>query len=198
MSEEWAPRTKLGRMVQEGEITSIDEIFKLGIPIKEPEIVDTLLPDLKEDLISVDMVQRQTDAGELTSFRVCIVVGNMDGYVGIGIGKGRNFREAIRAALREAKLSIIPVLRGCGAWGCMCNLPHSLRFKAYGKAGSVRVYLLPAPRGSGLVIGESGKKVLMMAGVEDIKSFTKGSKSTRINFAYAVYNALKSQHAFQF
>ena len=61
MASEWQPRTLLGKMVLEGKIKSIDEIFAKNIPIKEVEIIDTLLPDLKSEVISVGFVQRQTD-----------------------------------------------------------------------------------------------------------------------------------------
>jgi len=45
MSDEWIPKTRLGKMVKNGEITSMSQALKSGFPIKEVEIVDTLLPD---------------------------------------------------------------------------------------------------------------------------------------------------------
>ena len=65
----WVPRTKLGKMVQEGKMTSLDEIFQLGLKLREPEIVKTLVPDLKSEVVSVGIVQKQTDAGELDPVR---------------------------------------------------------------------------------------------------------------------------------
>ena len=55
-------------MVSEGKITSLDEIFQMGLKLREPEIVKTLVPDLKSEVVSVGIVQKQTDAGELTRF----------------------------------------------------------------------------------------------------------------------------------
>ncbi|MEM4575832.1 MAG: hypothetical protein QW701_00030 [Candidatus Nezhaarchaeales archaeon] len=57
----WSPTTYVGRLVKEGKITSIDEIFANNLVIKEPEIVDALLPNLKHEVIDVKIVQRQTD-----------------------------------------------------------------------------------------------------------------------------------------
>ena len=122
--EEWIPRTSLGRMVKEGQITSIDDVFRLNLPIKEPEIVDLLLPGLKHEIVAVNLVQKQTDAGEITKFKVAVAIGNEDGYVGIGTGKAKQMRFAIDKALVVAKLHIIPVKRGCGSWECSCNRPH--------------------------------------------------------------------------
>ena len=37
--DEWEPKTKMGRLVKDGTITDIDEIFEKGLPIMELEIV---------------------------------------------------------------------------------------------------------------------------------------------------------------
>ena len=79
--EEWEPRTNLGRLVKEGVITSIDEIFEEGHPIMELEIIDALLPDLEEEVIDVNLVQRMHKSGRKVNFRVIVAVGNKDGYV---------------------------------------------------------------------------------------------------------------------
>ncbi|MEM0241200.1 MAG: hypothetical protein QXZ45_05490 [Candidatus Nezhaarchaeales archaeon] len=57
----WVPTTYVGRLVKEGKITSIDEIFANNLVIKEPEIVDALLPDLRHEVVDVGIVQKQTD-----------------------------------------------------------------------------------------------------------------------------------------
>jgi len=194
--EEWVPRTRVGRMVKEGKITSIDEIFAMNLPILEPEIVDYLLPDLKHEIIDVGIVQKQTDAGELSRFRVVVVVGNENGYVGIGKGKAKQLRFAIEKAITNAKLMIAPVRRGCGSWECMCGTPHSVPFTVSGKSGSVRITLYPAPKGTGLVTGDVAKVVLRMAGIKDVWSKTLGETRTTYNFARATYNALVNTYRF--
>jgi len=189
--EEWEPKTSLGQRVKEGEITSLDEIFEEGLPIMELEIIDALLPELQEEVIDVNLVQRMHKSGRKVNFRVIVAVGNMDGYVGLGQGKAREVGPAIRKAVDDAKFNIIKVRRGCGDWGCACGKEHTIPFKVTGKNGSVRVTLLPAPGGVGLSIGDVGKTILRLAGIEDIWSRTKGQTQTTINFAKATFDALK-------
>ncbi len=194
--EEWVPRTKVGRMVKEGRITSIKELFELNLPILEPEIVDLLLPNLQHEVIDISIVQKQTDAGELSRFKAVVVMGNGEGYVGIGTGKAKQLRFAIQKAIVNAKLNIVPVRRGCGSWECMCGEPHSVPFTVKGKSGSVEVILYPAPKGTGLVAGDTAKVVLRMAGIKDVWTKTLGETRTTYNFARATYNALKNTYRF--
>lgn len=194
--EEWIPKTRLGRMVKEGKIVSIKEIFDNNMVIQEPEIVDYLLPDLKYEVVDVSIVQKQTDAGELTRFRALVVAGNLNGYVGLGFGKAKQLRQAIEKALIDAKLNIVPVRRGCGSWECSCREPHSIPFIVSGKSGSVVIKLIPSPKGTGLVAGELAKVVLRYAGISDVWTWSKGETRTSLNFAFATYEALKNTYKF--
>jgi small subunit ribosomal protein S5 len=190
----WIPRTKVGKMVLSGEITSLDEVFMQGLKIKEPEIVDALLPNLQQEVLGIGFVQKQTDAGEQSRFKAIVAVGNQEGYVGVGSGKAKQVRIAIEKATLQAKLNILPVRRGCGSWECACNLPHSLPFKARGKCGSVTIEIIPGPRGLGLVAGEVQKKILRLAGIKDCWTRSFGSTDTISSTAFAVYNALKNTY----
>jgi small subunit ribosomal protein S5 len=189
--EEWEPVTKVGRQVKAGEITSIEDLFQLALPIKEPEIIDVLLPDLQEEVIDINLVQKQTDAGEKSRFKATVIVGNEKGFVGIGESKAPEIGPAIRKAILRAKLSIISVRRGCGSWECGCHDPHSIPFRVTGKTGSVRLTLLPAPKGVGLVTADTIKVVLRLAGIHDVWSRTRGHTRTTLNFAHSVFRALK-------
>ena len=189
--EEWEPKTNLGRMVKEGTITDIDEILEKGLPIMELEIVNNLLPDLEEEVMDVNLVQRMHKSGRKVNFRVIVAVGNKKGYVGLGQGKAKEVGPAIRKAVDNAKFNIVKVRRGCGDWGCVCGREHTVPFKVSGKSGSVRVTLIPAPGGVGLAIGNVGKTILGLAGIYDVWSQTMGQTQTTINFANAVFDALK-------
>lgn len=191
VQEEWIPLTGLGRMVAAGEITSIDEVLASGRPIKEPQIVDFLLPDLEDEVLDINMVQRMTDSGRRVKFRTVVVVGNRNGYVGFGQGKDVQVGNAIQKAIVNAKLNLIKVSRGCGSWECGCDTGHSIPIEVTGKAGSVRVTLKPAPQGIGLVTGETPKKVLTLAGIKDVWAFNRGQTRTTINYAKATFEALK-------
>ncbi len=191
IEEEWEPRTKLGRMVKNGEITDIKEVFRLGLPIMEAKIVDILLPDLREEVLDVTIVQRMHKSGRRTKFRALVAVGNENGYVGLGKGVAKEVGPAIRKAISEAKLNIIEIRRGCGSWECGCGLPHSIPFKVNGRCGSVRITLMPAPRGVGLAAAKIPRKILTLAGIKDVWSYSSGQTTTTVNFARAVYEALR-------
>lgn len=192
--EAWQPRTKVGMMVKEGVITTINELFARSLPINDPEIVDILVPNLQEKVLHVGRVQRQTDAGRKTLFVSTAGVGNEDGIVGVGEGKAQGVGTSIRSAISNAKLNITPVKRGCGSWECTCGSNHSLPFKVRGKTASVTVNLMPAPKGLGLVIGDTAKAVLRLTGIQDVWSRTFGDTRTTTNFAKATFNALKATY----
>jgi small subunit ribosomal protein S5 len=189
--QEWVPRTRLGKLVAEEKIRTIDEAIASGLPLKEPEIVDVLLPNLEDEVLEITLVQRMTDSGRRTNFRVTAIVGNRDGYVGIGVGKASQVAPSIQKAIVSAKLNIFKVNRGCGSWECGCGGTHSIPFKVMGSSGSVRVTLIPGPKGLGIVAGDVARKVLEFAGVSDVWTFTRGNTRTTINFARATFNALK-------
>tara|TARA_Y100000294_G_C8429816_1_gene286338 strand:+ start:70 stop:702 length:633 start_codon:yes stop_codon:yes gene_type:complete len=190
----WNPKTKLGLLVSSGKVTSMNEIFENGWKIKEAEIVQTLLPEIKSEVVDAGIVQKQTDAGEMTRFVSIVAVGDGNGWFGIGRGKAPQMRTAIEKGTKNALLNLIPIKIGCGSWECKCGRAHSTPFKVRGKGGSVRVELIPGPRGLGLVAGETIKNLLTLAGIEDAWTRTFGSTSTSSSVAYAVYDALKKVH----
>jgi len=192
--ESWVPRTQLGKMIQEGKISSIEEVFVEGQKIREPEIVDVLLPDLQEEVININLVQKQTDAGEKSRFKAIVAVGNRDGYAGLGSGKAKQVRTAIEKASMDARLNVVQVRRGCGSWECGCGKPHSLPFQVRGKCGGVEILLVPAPRGLGIVASEEAKVILGLAGVKDVWTRSFGSTRTVPSFAFAVFDALKKTY----
>ena len=193
--EEWVPKTRLGKMIQEGRISSIEEIFMEGLRIREPQIVDTLLPGIQEEVININLVQKQTDAGRRSRFKAIVAVGNREGYIGLGSGKARQVRAAIEKAAVDARLNIVPVRRGCGSWECGCGRQHSVQFQVEGKCGGVQVVILPGPRGLGLVAGEVARVILGLVGIKDCWTRSYGSTRTVPSFAYAVFDALKRTYS---
>ena len=189
--EEWVPITGLGKKVMAGDFASFDEILVSGFSIKEAGIVDAMLPDLVDEVLCIDMMQRMTDSGRRIKFRAVVVIGNKDGYIGFGQGRDVQVGTAIKKAITAAKLSIVKVKRGCGSWECGCGQKHSVPWQVSGKAGSVTVTLKPAPKGIGLVTGDVGKKVLTLAGIHDVWVTTSGQTRTTLNFAKATFNALR-------
>jgi len=132
-----------------------------------------------------------TDSGRRIKFAITTVVGNGDGYVGLGHVKGKEVGQAIRRSIDDAKLNLIEIKRGCGSWQCGCMKPHTLPYKVLGKCGSVEITFIPAPRGVGLAVGNVAKHVLRLAGVKDAWSLTDGKTRTTVNMARAAFNALQ-------
>jgi small subunit ribosomal protein S5 len=188
---QWKPKTKLGRIVLAGEITTLADAIKTGLPIREPEIVDILLPETEDEVLDVNMVQRMTDSGRRVNFVITCIVGNKDGFAGLGRARGREVGPAIRRAIDNAKLNMIEIKRGCGSWECGCGRAHSLPFLVMGRSGSVVVTLKPAPQGVGLSVGDVAKSVLRLGGITDAWGFTKGHTKTTVNYALATFEALR-------
>lgn len=204
--EKWVPKTELGKAVKNGKIKDIEEIFEKNLKILEPEIVDKLLPDMEIELINIGQAkgkfgggkrrpwkqtQKKTAEGNIPTFACIVVTGNKNGYVGLGYGKAKETVPAKEKAIRMAKLNIMKVKRGCGSFDCTCNEPHSIPFKVEGKVGSTIIKLMPAPKGTGLVVDDECKKILKLAGIKDIYSKTFGQTRTKINLAKACILALK-------
>jgi len=204
--DNWVPRTKIGKMVKSGEIKSIDEIIDQGQKIREQEIVDALVPNLETDLILVGQskgkfgggkrrafkqTQKKTSDGSKIKFTCVAIIGNKDGYIGLGVGSSGETVPAKNKALRDAKFNIIRIKRGCGSWECACGTPHSIPFKIEGKVGSVEIVIKPAPKGLGLCISSECKKMLELAGIKDVWSKSYGQTHTRLNLVKACFNALK-------
>jgi len=187
----WQPRTEMGRMVKEGKITSISEILRKGQRPREPEIVDVLVPNLKEDVLGIASVQRMHKSGRRAKFRIVAVVGNRDGIVGVAHASVREIGPAIRKAVIKAKLNVIEVARGCGSWECGCGRPHSIPFEVSGQSSSVQVNIKPAPRGLGIAAAKVPKIILDLAGVKDVWMQSRGQTETTLNFALATFDALK-------
>ena len=78
---DWVPKTRLGQMVLNGDITTMSDALATKLPLREPEIVDILLPDLKDEVIDLNMVQRMTDSGTplLTTLNPLLVHDSVSG-----------------------------------------------------------------------------------------------------------------------
>jgi len=192
--ESWTPVTKVGRLVKSGKIKKIEELYLFSIPIKEYQIIDHFLPDLKDEVMRLSPVQKQTSAGQRTRFKAYVVVGDCNGHVGVGSKCAKEVATAIRSAIEIAKLAVIPVRRGY--WGNNIGLPHTIPMKLTGRCGSVRLRLVPAPRGAGIVAAPVSKKILQFAGIEDVYTSSQGMTKTGGNFAMATFDAVSRSYGY--
>ncbi|HLP79538.1 MAG TPA: 30S ribosomal protein S5 [Acidobacteriota bacterium] len=204
--EAWQPKTELGRRVKAGEFKDADLLFNNGYKIMEAQIADMILPNLESDLLMIGQskgkfgggqrrafkqTQKKTKEGNKPSFTTYAVVGNKNGYVGLGSGKSKETVPAREKAVRNAKLNMIKVLRGNGSWQTATPMHNSVPFKVTGSAGSIRITLIPAPVGTGLVIEKECAKMLRLAGITDVWSRMSGNTATKINVVKACFDALQ-------
>ncbi len=204
--DNWKPKTALGKAVKDGTITSLDEIFEQGKVILEPEIVEHFMTEIKAELLLIGQskgkfgggqrrvfrqTQKKTKEGNKPKFATMAIIGNMNGYIGIGFGKARETVPAREKAIRNAKLNVFKVLRGSGSWESQTDEPHSIPFAVQGKCGSVEIMLIPAPKGKGLVAEKEVAKILAFAGIKDVWSKTKGQTKNKINLIKATEQALR-------
>jgi len=192
---EWTPVTKLGRLVKEKKIESLEVIFLFSLPVKEAEIIDFFLKDkLNDEVMKIMPVQKQSSAGQRTRFKAFVALGDNDRHVGLGVKCASEVATAIRGAITAAKLNVSPVR--LGYWGSKHGRPHTVPCKVTGKCGSVRVRLIPAPRGTGLVSSPAGKKLMHMAGIKDCYTSTRGHSRTMGNFIKAMCYALQATYGY--
>merc|ERR1711964_136635 len=165
--KEWVPVTKLGRLVKELKIVELESIYLHSLPIKEYQIIDQFFQPgtLKDEVMKIHPVQKMTSAGQRNRFVCYVLVGDTNGHIGLGAKAAKEVATAIRGAIIAAKMKLIPVRRGY--WGNRIGFPHTVPLKVHGACGSVRVRLIPAPRGSSVVGSLTLKKMLHFAGVAD-------------------------------
>ncbi len=144
-------------------------------------IIDASKLDLKETIVNIRRVAKTVKGGRNMRFSVTVVVGNGEGYVGVGLGKAQEIPEAVRKATEDAKKNIIYVPT------VGTTIPH----RNLGIFGAGRVLLMPAAPGTGVIAGSSVRTVLEAAGIKDVRAKSIGSNNTG-NMAYATMEALKT------
>jgi small subunit ribosomal protein S2e len=173
----------------------VDDIFLHSLPVKEYQIIDHFLESsLKDEVMKIMPVQKQTRAGQRTRFKAFVAVGDSNGHIGLGVKSAKEVATAIRGGIIAAKLSLVPVRRGY--WGNRLGNPHTIPLKVTGKCGSVRIRLVPAPRGTGIVASPAPKRILQMAGIEDVYTSSTGCTATMGNFIKATFHALSKTYGF--
>ena len=202
----WVPKTEVGKLVKSGKITDIDAVLDAGKKILETEVIDLLLPNAQSELLLIGQskgkfgggqrrvfrqTQKKTREGNKPRFSTIAVVGNNNGYVGLGYGKAKETVPAREKAFRNAKLNIFKIRRGAGSWEDASTEPHSIPFAVEGRCGSVRIKLMPAPKGTGLCIEKECAKILKLAGIKDVWSKTIGQTKTKMNTIVACERALR-------
>ena len=135
--------------------------------------------ELIEKVVSIQRVTKVTKGGRTFSFSAIVVVGDQNGVVGYGLGKGKEVTLAITKATDNAKKQLvrIPILNG--------TIPH----EQYGKYGGARVFIRPASSGTGVIAGGAMRSIIEAVGIKDILAKSKGSTNPH-NLVKATVEAL--------
>ena len=144
-------------------------------------IIDASKLDLKETIVNIRRVAKTVKGGRNMRFSVTVVVGDGNGYVGVGLGKAQEIPGAVRKATEDAKKNLIYVPT------VGTTIPH----RNIGIFGAGRVLLMPAAQGTGVIAGSSVRTVLEAAGIKDVRAKSIGSNNTG-NMAYATLEGLRS------
>ena len=144
-------------------------------------IIDASKLDLKETIVNIRRVAKTVKGGRNMRFSVTVVVGDGNGYVGVGLGKAQESPDAVRKATEDAKKNLIYVPT------VGTTIPH----RNVGIFGAGKVLLMPAAQGTGVIAGSSVRTVLEAAGIKDVRAKSIGSSNTG-NMAYATLEGLKS------
>ncbi|HML38038.1 MAG TPA: 30S ribosomal protein S5 [Bacillota bacterium] len=144
-------------------------------------MIDASKLDLKESIVNIRRVAKVVKGGRNFRFSVTVVVGNGEGYVGVGLGKAQEIPEAVRKAIEDAKKKLIYVpMVGT-------TVPH----RSLGIFGAGQVLIMPAAPGTGVIAGSAVRMVLELAGLKDVRAKSIGSNNAG-NMALATIEGLRN------
>lgn len=141
----------------------------------------------EEKVVQVKRVTKVVKGGKKLSFRAILVIGNANGYIGVGVGKANDVIGAVKKGVADAKKHTInvPITK-------YLSIPHPIN----GRSGAAKVMLRPSATGSGVIAGGSTRTVLELAGIKNILAKQLGSNNT-LNNARATLNALENLRTFE-
>jgi small subunit ribosomal protein S5 len=143
--------------------------------------IDPTKLNLEEKVVQINRVAKVVKGGRLISIRQVVVVRDVHGHVGAGLGKAGEVPEAIRKGVEDAKKHLVKVpLVGT-------SIPHAVSVDF----GASTVLLRPASAGTGVIAGGSVRSVVEAAGIRDILSKSMGSTNP-VNVVRATIEALRS------
>ncbi|QGJ71261.1 S5 DRBM domain-containing protein [Planctomycetales bacterium 10988] len=141
--------------------------------------------DLIDDVIKVRRCAAVVKGGRRFSFNALVVVGDGKGRVGWGYGKANEVPPSVEKGIKDAQrnMSNVPVVDG--------TIPH----RVFGRFGAAKVILIPAGPGTGVIAGDTVRKVCVAAGIENIltKSFGSNNPANLVKATLQAFDQLRSR-----
>lgn len=131
--------------------------------------------------VSIRRVAKVTKGGKRLRFSAMVIVGDHNGSVGVGLGRGVDTKSAVEKGERVA-IKKMKKIQLAGD-----TIPHEVLHKE----GAAKVLLRPARTGTGVIAGSSVRTVLELAGIDNVYGKLLGTTDA-IASAYATFEALKS------
>ena len=131
-------------------------------------IIDVSNMELTEKVVTIKRVTKVVKGGRNMRFTALVVVGDMNGHVGAGLGKATEIPEAICKGKEDAIKNLVSV-----ATDENMSITHDF----IGKFGSASVLLKKAPDGTGIIAGGPARIVCELAGIKNIRTKSLGSNN---------------------
>lgn len=131
--------------------------------------------------VTIRRVAKVNAGAKRLRFSAMVVVGDRNGAVGVGLGRGSDTRSAVDKAFRKGE-KVMKKIQLIGD-----TIPHEVTYKE----GACRVMLRPAKPGTGIIAGSSVRVVLEMCGIDNVYGKILGSNDL-IGNTYCAFEALKS------
>ena len=138
----------------------------------------------QEQVVTINRVSKTVKGGRKMRFSAVVVVGDGKGKFGYGTGKAAEVPDAIKKALEAAKRNMFHI-------SIVKN--GTIAHDVMGEYGASKVYLKPAPEGTGIVAGGPVRAILELAGIKNIYSKVYGSR-TPVNCIRATSAGLSNVH----
>ena len=145
-------------------------------------IIDVSNMELTEKVVTIKRVTKVVKGGRNMRFTALVVVGDMNGHVGAGLGKATEIPEAIRKGKEDAIKNLVSV-----ATDENMSITHDF----IGKYGSANVLLKRAPEGTGIIAGGPARIVCELSGIKNIRTKSLGSNNKQ-NVVLATIEGLSS------
>ncbi len=136
--------------------------------------------EFEERVVSINRISKTVKGGRKMRFAALVVVGDKKGRFGFGTGKSGEVPDAIKKALDVARKNItrVHIVKG-----------GTITHEVMGEFGASKVFLKPAPEGTGIIAGGAVRAILELAGLRNVYSKVYGSK-TSLNVIRASYDGI--------